>query len=105
MNARLSHPTIPAASEGQESAPAPFVACEKFGDSQCCEWACCKRPVTHRAPKEPSRVAVLDIEAMANLSAPLGSPEFFEQWHDASARKEADYLAGDRTSHRKAWEV
>jgi hypothetical protein len=80
---------------------APAI-CDRFG-GPCCEWACCKQPVTHRTPKQPPQIAVLDIEAMADLAAPLGSPDFFALWHDASGRKEAEYLAGDRT--RQAWEA
>jgi hypothetical protein len=98
MNAPLQHPVIPAGESRQET------TCEKFGGT-CCEWSCCQRSVTFRAPTKAPRAAYLDIEAMADLDAPLGSPEFFAQWHDASERKEADYLDGDDTDHRKAWEA
>jgi hypothetical protein len=105
MSASSQHPVIPAAEERQETAPATFIACERFKDVSCCTWACCKRQPGRRAPKEPVQAAVLDIEAMADLDAPLGSPEFFEQWHDASDQKETEYLDGDRSAQRQEWEA
>jgi hypothetical protein len=99
MNAPLRLPVIPAADAQQET-----MHCDRFG-GPCCEWACCKAPVKFPAPTQSQQTAVLDIEAMAELDATLGSQEFFAQWHDASNRKEAEYLNGDRTSHRRAWEA
>jgi hypothetical protein len=104
VSASSQHPVIPAAEERQETAPATFVACEKFSGVSCFHWACCKRAVTYRAPREPVQAAVLDIEAMADLTAPLGSPDFFAQWHDASDRKETEYLDGERAAQRQEWE-
>jgi hypothetical protein len=56
---------------------------------------------------------VFDIEALGDLEIPLPSltasqaerRDFWSAWAEASAQKDADFLEGDRTAHRRAWEA
>jgi hypothetical protein len=57
-------------------------------------------------------MVIFDIEALGELDVPLPSltatkaerRDFWAAWERASADREASYLQGDRTAHRKAWE-
>lgn len=57
-------------------------------------------------------MTVFDIEALGELPAlparnatAAERQSFWNAWAEASFQKEADYLQGDDTAHRKTWEA